>query len=64
MTEREKLIRYFADAHGIECAQPDLETRFKIAPIDYGAQGWLQIFHGAKFLGEVWGNHPRIFFHP
>jgi len=64
MTEREKIIRFFADVHGIPCATEDLERRFNISPIDYGAQGWLQIFYGEKVLGEVWGNHPRIFFHP
>jgi hypothetical protein len=64
MTEREKIIRFFADVHEIACAQPDLETRFRITPIDYGNQGWLQISLGTKVLGEVWGNHPRIFFHP
>ena len=63
MTEREKIIRFFADVHGITCAKDDLERRFRIAPIDYGNHGWLQIFHGAKVLGEVWGNHPRIFFY-
>ena len=64
MTEREKIIRFFADAHGITCATDDLERRFKIVPIDYKKEGWIQVFFGAKILGELSGNHPRIFFSP
>jgi hypothetical protein len=64
MTEREKIIRFFADVHGITCAKDDLERRFRITPIDYKSEGWIQISIGTKVLGEVWGNHPRIFFHP
>ena len=64
MTEREKIIRFFADVHGIPATVAELEERFRISPIDYGNLGWLQIFHGKKLLGEVFGNHPRICFYP
>lgn len=64
MTEREKIIRFFADVHKIECPTEELESRFTIVPVDYGNQGWLQVHHDGKPIGELFGNHPRIFFHP
>jgi hypothetical protein len=59
-----RILRFVADGKNIKASDDELIEGMKLAPIDYGSEGWVQVLWHGRVEAEFFGDHFRWIFYP